>query len=247
MPYSRLLKQVIADSGYTNKELLQKCTEEGVKIDKAYLSKLSNGKVPPPSEEVSRAIARICGVDESLLVIEGYVDKAPEEVRNFFEIIKFTALTATTKLLQNNIPEQVFKELRNYISKEPIANFILQITQNDISSMQFDFADTEVFKLQDNDMKITLNEPVSILIKDNSMFPALEQNSKVTLRLKEIYNDGDLLLIKVKDEENLIARYVFFVNDKVVLKAINKDYPTLEYELDEVTIMGEVAQIIVDK
>ena len=101
--YSKLLTRIIAESGFTSKQIVEKCNEMGNGIDTTRLSKLQNGKLPAPSPKVSRDIAKICNADERLLVIEGYLEKAPKEIIDIFMSIKFTTTMATLKVFTNKI------------------------------------------------------------------------------------------------------------------------------------------------
>lgn len=132
MPYSKLLKKIIVESGYTNRDIIEKCNKRDRKIDKAYLSKLQNNKVPAPSEEISRTIANICGTDERLLVLEGYIDKAPKEIKEALENIKLIFSMAVLSMFENELNDEAIKQVENEINKEPLSDFILQIIDNKI-------------------------------------------------------------------------------------------------------------------
>ena len=82
MPYTKLLNNIIADSNLSYKFIAEKCTEMGTTIDPSYISKLLSGKCNVPSEKISRALANVCGYDERLLVLEGYLDIAPKEIKD---------------------------------------------------------------------------------------------------------------------------------------------------------------------
>lgn len=70
--YSNLLSDLIDKSGLSLTELSQKADEEhGQKITPSYLSKLKNGKMPPPSFKVSIALALALGVEPELLLAAG--------------------------------------------------------------------------------------------------------------------------------------------------------------------------------
>lgn len=246
MPYSRLLRKVVAESGYTSKEIIEKCREYGKKIDKAYFSKLLNGKVPPPSEELSEVIARVCNFDERNLILEGFLDKAPKEIRDAFLTIQFVGVMSATKMLQNKVPQEVLEVFRKHIEKEPLSEFVIKLTSGLEKITSLGLSETEVLKLSDNEMQLSLSNPISVPVSDNAMFPIIPENSKIILRLKEKYNNGDLIVVKAKDREDMIVRYVLFGEDKITLTSLNKQYPVIEYKLEAISIMGEVAQVIID-
>ena len=87
-----MLRNVVANTNYTQEEICKRCTELGIKISKSYINKLLNNKQQAPTEEISRIIANVCNCDERLLVIEGYLDKAPKEIREVFISLKNTTM-----------------------------------------------------------------------------------------------------------------------------------------------------------
>jgi repressor LexA len=82
MSYSELLSEYIKRSAYSLRKVAELCNEKGFSIDHSYISKLRNGKKPPPSEELSRVLAEVLNGDPETLVVEGYKEKAPEEIKN---------------------------------------------------------------------------------------------------------------------------------------------------------------------
>ena len=197
MPYSKLLRKVIAESGYTATQIVEECNKKGRSIDKAYISKLVNGKVPPPKEDLSRMLANICNVNEQELVIEGYIDKAPIEVLEAFNSIRNKINSLGLMAFENILTEDNYKTIQEEMEKEPIAGFILDlvnskdekipITENLIKlpKTEKELLDMVKGKKQD-EIKISINEPISITVKDNGMFPIIPENSKVILEIKMI-------------------------------------------------------------
>ena len=85
MSYSEILSELVKKSNLTLRELADQCKLKGLSIDPSYISKLQNGKQPPPSEEISMVLASILGDDSERLVWAGYLEKTPERVRNLIE------------------------------------------------------------------------------------------------------------------------------------------------------------------
>jgi repressor LexA len=81
MKYRDLLARYLAGAGLNANQAALRCAERGCKIHRTYLSKILNGRLPPPSAEVSRVLAKLCGQDPEPLVIAGYEEKAPAPVR----------------------------------------------------------------------------------------------------------------------------------------------------------------------
>ncbi|MGE5507780.1 MAG: helix-turn-helix domain-containing protein, partial [Chitinophagales bacterium] len=81
MKYRDLLARYLAGAGLNANQAALRCAERGCKIHRTYLSKILNGRLPPPSAEVSRVLAEVCGQDPEPLVIAGYEEKAPAPIR----------------------------------------------------------------------------------------------------------------------------------------------------------------------
>ena len=253
MPYGRLLKKVLSDSNYTSAEICKEFEKRGKKIDKSYLSKLLNNKIAPPSEEISKTIAEICNVDERLLILEGYIDKAPKEVIEVLSalqnITKITSLgifeNTFENTFENNIEKIAYEEIKKELNKEPLSQFLLSFTEIDEEAM---INITENFGLEmignDYNLNYKIDKPVGIPVKDNSMFPLIPQNSEVMLLFQTEYETGDILAIKVKKSDEFLIRYAYMDNDKIILTALNKEYEKLEYKLEDIIILGKAVKVI---
>lgn len=81
MSYAKLLDNYINETKYPLADISIMCKSKGVEISPSYISKLRTGKKPPPSDNISRALAEVLGGDPEALVIEGYKERAPQEAK----------------------------------------------------------------------------------------------------------------------------------------------------------------------
>lgn len=241
--YSKLLTRIIAESGFTSKQIVEKCNEIGNGIDKTRLSKLQNGKLPAPSEKVSRDIAKICNADERLLVLEGYLEKAPKEIIDVFVSMKFMTTMTALKVFENKVDNQTLLQIKEELNKEPIADFLVLLLDNE-KNMEINNNIVEFTAKQDN-VTISFTEPLSIKVKDNAMFPKIPEGAKITLQIEDKYKNGDVLAIKIKNED-IIVRYAFINNEEITLAPLNSQYETITYNLKDVVILGKVIKTIND-
>ncbi|WP_339173155.1 hypothetical protein NSQ55_10735 [Paenibacillus sp. FSL H7-0943] len=114
MTYSKLLKKYIEDSGLTLNQIESKLRDKGLATNKAYISKLQNGKLPPAGDEINKALAEVLGGDEEEIILSSYVEKAPilnVIIDNLFNSFKFMLLgnkelfLALARPLANNVEE----------------------------------------------------------------------------------------------------------------------------------------------
>ncbi|MCI9039770.1 MAG: hypothetical protein HFJ29_07940 [Clostridia bacterium] len=241
--YSKLLATMIAESQCTAKEIVEKCNEMGNGIDVTRLSKLQSGKLPAPSEKVSRDLARACNADERKLVIEGYLEKAPQEIIDVFVTLKTQSALAGLRIMQQTLPKEQIERLRDLLEVEPLSDCILGII--DSKNQEIEVLADE-FNITEGDFKFILKDPPSIPVTDHAMFPMIPEKARVNLKLQENYNDGDILAVKIKKEENIIFRYALFNNDKIILTALNKQYDKLVYKKDEIIILGKAVKVITE-
>ncbi len=247
MPYSRLLRNVVADSGYSAKQIIEECNKMGRKIDKAYLSKLLNNKIPPPSEEVSRVLANICNVDERLLVLEGYIDKAPKEIKEIFNSIRYMTTISALNVFSNKLDKKVLEELEKEMNQEPISEFLVSFIDNKANNINITDNGMELSVTNDNSLKLSLTEPMSLQVKDDSMSPMIPKGSKISLKIEEKYKSGDILAIKVKKQEDFIVRYALFNKDILTLTSLNpKDFEPVTYNEKDIIILGKVERVIIE-
>ncbi|MFM1651769.1 LexA family protein [Brevibacillus sp. B_LB10_24] len=85
MNYYQLVREYIAASGLSHREISKQCKERGTSVSQAYISQIAKGDVPPASDEVNRAIAAVTGGDPDALIIAGYREKAPLVIREMLD------------------------------------------------------------------------------------------------------------------------------------------------------------------
>lgn len=244
--YSKVLTKIIAESGLTAKEVAEKCNEIGNGIDTTRLSKLQNGKLPAPSEKVSRDIAKVCNTDGRELVIEGYLEKAPEEITQALMSLKYMTTVSALSVFENTIDKKALEYLQEELEKEPLAQFIISLIDNKATDINIYNKSIE-FSVDKDNFNMILNNPSSLKVKDNSMYPTIPLNAEITLKMQDKYNDGDILAIKINNKEDFIVRYALFKNDTILLTSLNpKQFETLEYKRKELTILGKVIKVITD-
>lgn len=244
--YSKLLSKIIAESGYTAKEVVEKCNELGNGIDTTRLSKLQSGKLSAPSSKVSRDLARVCNVDERLLVLEGYIEKAPKEIIDAFMSIKTSIIASALNVFKDNFLQasaEDFKKIKEELEKEPLADFIISLIDDGVESISINENGIDLQAI-DKDIKVTLSQPTTLPVKDDAMFPIIPKNSKVYLKIEENYNTGDILAVKTKDIENAIVREVAFINNSVILIPLKKEFKTLTYNKKDLTFLGRITEVL---
>lgn len=252
MPYTKLLNQLIDNSGMTVKEIAQKCTDDGVKVTPAYISTLRNDtNNRTPSETMSKAIARACGSkNEDILVIEGYIDSAPEAFKSVIEFLQESALTVMLSAFNNNYTEEEISIARKQVEEMPLAGIVMTMSERRSEISKAYGAMNFKSEISDNEIKseVQLKQAIGFDVTDNSMFPTLPKGAKVTLEMCEEYKDGDILAF-IDKENNMTYRKVGFIGSDHTTAAmfpLSMEYETKVYNIDEISILGKVVQVIMD-
>lgn len=214
MNYAGLLNNYIKESGLTLSVICQRLQENGISIDRSYLSKLKTGAKPPASDELSRAISEVTGGDPEALIIAGYIDKSPEELKkaieelnniinDFLDVIRSKATTLQKFDLLVNIKKEV--------TDNPYVQGLLDnLESNDIQS--FDYEDRlsflaiyaiETFNFRDKlKLLVVINLFYIGMILDNSSNKQLHATdnsdndrsiSKITTNFASLNNKKEIL------------------------------------------------------
>lgn len=244
MPYCEMLLKILQEKKLTDREVINRCKRNGVDISEAYFSRIKNNKKNPPSEKISRAIAKACEVDERLLVIEGYIDKSPKEIREAFTSLDFMAKSLGAKymdLIQNGD----IKKLKNRIENLPVSDTVIQLLNDKENYIHF-LENNYMYESLGNGLALsmTIKEPIGFDIDDDAMLPILQKGDKVRIELTANFCSSDILLVKIKNQKKPIARYIYKVNDTVRLVPICKTYKEIICKRDEITILGRVNHVI---
>ena len=263
MPYYKVLRNAIVSSGYSSSEIIKKCNEDlGVHLNKSHLSKLLNNKANPPREELSKAIAKICDIDERKLLFEGYIDNAPKEIQEIFKnmqymlsssAINFAAevsvedILTEEEILEYNIDKNlnILELIKPLLENEPLSDMLIQLLDDQTENIDFvknGFSST----INDSKISIELKNPVGFTVNDNSMKPLLETNDKVTIEIKKQYNNSDMVVYFEKKDKNksIKIRNLTVINNNYVLSPINKEYKEEIYKKSDISIIGRVNNII---
>lgn len=86
MDYFNLLTKIIKKAGLTYEKATERCEDYGESYNLNYISTNKNrGSIPP--DNFSRAIAKVCGQNEDLLVTQAFYDKSPKAYKDMFNSI----------------------------------------------------------------------------------------------------------------------------------------------------------------
>ncbi|PAD36350.1 transcriptional regulator [Terribacillus saccharophilus] len=82
--YADKLKRAIFESGLSLNEISVLLKKRGFKTQKSYLSKLQNGRIPPASPNLNKALASVLALDYDDLQVAAYKEKIPKDILDRF-------------------------------------------------------------------------------------------------------------------------------------------------------------------
>lgn len=169
MTYSELLSQYVKESGLTLRKIANEAEKQGVAVDPSYISKLQTGKMPPPSEEITVAIAEACGKDPEKLVIQGYIDKTPPHVRKLLDkqLAKWDELFEFFYI-------RMIRDLDNPPTKDEFKNiFFSHSIEDSIDSILRHYQNSLYNMLENNSSKPVLTDEGVKIVNEETKKPLL--------------------------------------------------------------------------
>ncbi|MNL14345.1 hypothetical protein D3C87_1352800 [compost metagenome] len=85
MTYSSMLKRAIEKKKYSLTQVCFQLAKRDVWLDKASLSKIQNGKLPPAKDETNKVLAEILDIDSTKLRVAAIREIIPDDL---IELIK---------------------------------------------------------------------------------------------------------------------------------------------------------------
>ncbi len=229
MSYAKLLTNYIEKSTLSFNGIAELCNKKGFSIDHSYISKLKNGKMPPPSEELSRVLAEVLGGDSEVLIIEGYKEKEPKEIKktagekppvkkqrlNLLNADKHVSIKHTIPLLgtiRAGIP---------LISEQNIIGCI-DIPEDLVGRANFA-------------LNVNGDSMIGAGINDGDVALCKEGNDAVP---------GQIVVALVNNDETTLKYYIR-ENGRAILKAANPEYKDIELKPGD-RIQGHLVKILKD-
>jgi len=245
-----MLDSIIQKSGLSLRKIAALCLDKGYNITPSYISQLKNGKLAPPSEDISKVLAIVCSESYPMkLVFQGYLEKAPEVIKKYV-------------LISAAINKNVLKDMKlneNFVTSEEYKDYIHNLdalSSLDIST-KYIHSEGEIAESIHEDINAITGGVYSkdseasskkdssfFFLRDHSMSPTVNINAHIqTTKTKlEYIKSKDIIAFYSKDKKTPLVRKVFFVNDSVVLVPENTDYDVFSYDsLDDIDYIGKVS------
>ncbi len=238
MPYTDLINKIISSKKLSTSDILNKFETIGVNYSRSYINKVLNGNCKIPSDDFSKAISKICDVDERLLLIESSFDKCDKVMQDCLYELFYKGLLFSQNILSNSLDNGIaFKKLR----EKSMSELIISILDNktNINELNYKFTITNNGKIQFN-----FSEIFEYTMIDNSMAPLIKKNDKFKVEIKEKYEDMDIVYVYIKEKNQNIVRRVIFKEDKITLYPENNIFSKETYNKENIKILAKVKRIM---
>lgn len=246
MPYTKLLNELIEQSGMTAKEVAEKCQAMGANVTPSYLSMIRNEKTARvPSDDVSVALAKVLGKDENTLVIERIMDAAPQPLRDAIFNLSLASLGVMAKATGTPLDEANISAMETALRQQPLADIVLQMAKK-IDVTKYNAKDfTAQYSENGANTTIQVSGIPEFDVQDEAMYPTLQKGDKVKIIAQQEYHNGDIVaFVYLKKEETPMQyRQLQKADSTSLLVAFNSDYKPEIVDLNKIAFVGRVAAV----
>jgi repressor LexA len=252
MSYAEMLDAIISESELSLRQISKMCAQFDISITPSYISQLKNGKLPPPSPEVSLALAKVCNSkNQSQLVFQGYMEKAPDVIREYM---------LASSQLNRIMLESLYKAENAEMSKESVEYLKNLDVLSTLEMSSRYIASDSPMKPSELIREITLSsggvsrvqaqgDMINFFLGDTSMSPAIPIHSYMYIlptRL-ELLKERDIIAIYPNSRKQPTLRQIFYSNGKILLIPENKTYPIFIIDsFEDIEYIGKVVSYKVD-
>ena len=252
MTYAEMLDAIIEESELSLRQISKLCTQFDISITPSYISQLKNGKLPPPSPEVSLALAKVCSSkNQSQLVFQGYMEKAPDVIKEYMlasSQLNRIMLESLCKAENNTMTKESMEYLKNLdiLSSLEMSSKYLDpdnhLSPNDLVR-EITLSSGGVSKIQ------AQGDMINFFLGDTSMSPTIPVHSYIYIlpTKLELLKERDIIAFYPNNRKQATLRRVFFSNNKILLIPEDKTFQIYILEnFEEIDYLGKVVSYKVD-
>ena len=251
MNYAEMLSNIIDRSKLSLRQITNRCADLDLSITPSYISQLKNGKLPPPTPEVSMILAKACDSHEqSKLIFQGYLEKAPEVIREYmFASSQLNKIMLETLCKTQDAP--ISADAIAYLKDMDVLTTI-EMSSKYVREGSVDIVDglVKTLTLESGGIaRETDGEVLTMFLGDNAMAPTIPIHSflYIITTKKGLLKDRDIIAFYPGNRKILTLRRLFFVQDQILLVPDDKNSQILIISsFDEIDYVGKVTSYKVD-
>ena len=253
MNYAEMLDAIITESELSLRQISRLCSQFDITITPSYISQLKNGKLPPPTPEVSLALAKVCNSkNQSHLVFQGYMEKAPNVIKEY--------MLASSQLNRIMLESLYREESNGSISEEAIEYLknLDVLSSLEMSSKYMNL--NEKLNAKELIREITLSgggvsqieaqgDMINFFLGDTSMNPVIPIHSYMYIlpTKLDLLKERDVIAFYPNNRRQATLRRIFYSNDKILLIPEDKSFQIYIIDTyEEIDYIGKVVSYKVD-
>ncbi len=253
MSYSEMLSQIIEESELSLRQISKRCSDLNLNITPSYISQLKNGKLPPPSEEVSLVLAKACGSkNQAQLVFQGYMEKAPELVKEYMLASSALNKIMLQTLCQTDNDGPLSTEFKKHIESMDVLSTL------DLTSRFVNAEDSSSARELIRDITLASGEVVkadangqmtNMFSSDDCMAPLIPSHAYLYIlpTRTELLKNRDIIAIYPEGRKIPTLRRLFFMGDQILLIPDNKNEQIfIFHSFDDIDYIGKLVAYKID-
>lgn len=252
MSYATMLDEMIKESELSLRQISKRCSDLNLKITPSYISQLKNGKLPPPSEEVSLTLAKVCGAKKQAnMVFQGYMEKAPTLVREYM-LASSSLNKAMLETLCRETDKSYTKEMEDYLKNLDVLA-ALEMSSKYVNGQDMKIANDlvrEIALLSGGISEAdTKGDIINLFLGDSSMSPYIPTHAYLYIMPTKIdlLKDRDIIAFYPDNRKIPTLRWIYFIKDKILLLPEEKSNETFFFNsISEINYIGKVVSYKVD-
>ena len=250
MTYAEMLDGIIEQSELSLRQISKRCAELDLTITPSYISQLKNGKLPPPSAEVSMVIAKACNSkEESRLIFQGYIEKAPDVIKEYMVASSELNKVMLEALYRQEGNQAMAEEARKYLKEMDILS-TLQLSSQYVKDGKIEF-NPELAKeltLASGGMAKDENM-ITMFLGDAAMEPTIPIHSFLYIMptKPELLKSRDIILFNVYGKKQPLIRRLYQERDQILLIPDDRSSEIFTiHALDEIEYIGKLVSYRID-
>lgn len=252
MSYAEMLDAIITESELSLRQISRLCTQFDISITPSYISQLKNGKLPPPSPEVSLALAKVCNSkNQSQLVFQGYMEKAPTVIKEYMlasSELNRIMLESLCKTENNTMTKESLDYIKNLdilSTLEMSSRYINSDNQHSSKDLirEITLSSGGVSKIQ------AQGDMINFFLGDTSMSPTIPVHSYIYIlpTKQELLKERDIIAFYPNNRKQATLRKIFYSNNKILLIPEDKTFQIYIMDgFEEIDYIGKVVSYKVD-
>lgn len=250
MNYAEMLDSIISKSNLSLRQIAKRCADLDLSITPSYISQLKNGKLPPPTPEVSMILAKACNSnEESKLIFQGYMEKAPEVIKQYMLASSELNKVMLEALYKSENNGQMADAAREYLKKLDVLSTIEMSSQY--------IKDGQINLSPDLAKKITLESGgtvedknmITMFLGDTAMQPTIPVHSFIHIipTRTDLLKARDIIAFYPFGKKQAVLRRVYFERNKILLIPDDRMSEIFIIEdFEEINYIGKVASYRID-